>query len=298
MSPVHRGMLLATAFAALWALVELIAGGVLSRYSPYQVVWTRYAVHLLAMLLILGWSAPASLARTSRPFFQILRSLLMLVMPASWVIARQIGVNGDEIMSVFWLSPLLVMVFAAWLLGERVSLLFWCAGAMACIGAAIVFRPAGLPLSWHLVLPLAMAASFSLYIVMTRSLRSETTRANLFYTALGVFIVLTPFMPAVWIMPSPGDLVAMVCVGLFGALTLLATDRMAAAAPVSLSAPLLALQLVFMYAGVALLTKSVPDLLVLVGLTVIAFAAGIGWFVAGATDRAVISRTSVFQGSK
>ena len=90
-----------------------------------------------------------------------------------------------------------------------------------------------------------MALSFSLYVVMTRSLRSEGTRTNLFYTALGVFVLLSPLMPGVWIAPPLHDLAVMTGVGLLGWLGLWALDRLAAAAPVSVAAPLACLQLPF-----------------------------------------------------
>ena len=86
MSPRRRAMLLMLGFVTLWALIEAMAAHVLRRYSPYQVVWTRYAVHLLLMLLVWGWRQPATLWRTGRPVFQLARSLLMLGMPASWII--------------------------------------------------------------------------------------------------------------------------------------------------------------------------------------------------------------------
>ena len=69
---------------------------------------------------------------------------------------------------------------------------------MAAIGAAVVAfmlepsLPASPPL---LVIAVAMALSFSAYVAMTRSLSSEHVLANLFYTALGVFLALTPLMP-------------------------------------------------------------------------------------------------------
>ena len=88
-----------------------------------------------------------------------------------------------------------------------------------------------------------MAVTFSLYVVMTRSLRSETTRANLFYTALGVFLMLSPAMPSLWIMPTLPHFAAIVGVGLLGLATLYALDRLAAAAPVSVSAPFAYLQI-------------------------------------------------------
>jgi hypothetical protein len=73
---------------------------------------------------------------------------------------------------------------------------------------------------------LTSAASFSLYVVMTRMLRGESLRANLFYTALGVFAVLSLFMPTVWVTPTSHDARVMVLIGALGLVALLALDRM------------------------------------------------------------------------
>lgn len=237
MNDVQRAILCMLGFTVMWALVEALAGGVLQRYSPYQVVWTRYAVHLLLMLALWGLRDPGRLWRTSRPVYQISRSLLMLVMPASWVTATSLGVPGSTIMWIFWFSPLAIMLLAWWLLQERPPAWLWLAAALACAGAGLTHHFQWPSSAGLLLLPAAMGLSFSLYVVMTRSLRSENMLANLFYTALGVFLALTPAMGWLWRWPTPLDALVMVAVGLLGFVTLWLLDRAAAMAPVSVSAP-------------------------------------------------------------
>lgn len=245
MSAGRRACLIAVAFAALWAAVESIAHLVISQYSPFQVVWSRYAVHLLLMLLVWGWRQPTSLWATRRPAYQVGRSLLMLVMPGSWTLAMAWGGTSSQVMAVFWTAPLLVLALAWGLLGERPSpVIVGCAG-LGLVGAWLSYRPghlAGAPL----VMSVLMALSFSLYVVLSRPLRTETTRANLFYSALGVFLVLTPLMPRVW-RPAPlHDLAIFAAIGILGYGALWCIDRFTAFAPVSLTAPLLYLQVAFM----------------------------------------------------
>ncbi|MEO8152053.1 MAG: DMT family transporter [Rhizobacter sp.] len=239
----RRAMLLMLAFVSLWAVIEAMAAHVLHHYSPYQVVWTRYAVHLALMLLVWGWREPRSLWRTRRPAFQFARSLLMLGMPASWIMGQQLGLHSATLMSVFWLSPLFILALARLWLRDSAPASIWVVAALACLGSFVMHEP-GAPSSMGLlVFPLGMALCFSLYVVMTRSLRTETTRTNLFYTALGVFVALTPFMPGVWQTPSPGDMLAMAGVGVLGFAALYMLDRAAEAAPVSVSAPFAYLQI-------------------------------------------------------
>lgn len=245
MTDLMKARVLAAAFVGLWAIVESLATHVLRHYSGFQVVWTRYGVHLLFMLLVWGARAPASLIATRRPVFQLARSMLMLGMPAAFILAADRGTPPATIMAIFWLAPLMLLAFAAAGLAERPDRTTWLLSGLGFFGAFIVYRPAALPGLVSLVLALVMGITFSLYVVMTRSLRSEPTRVNLFYTALGVFVVLTPLMPFVWITPPLHDMAILVAIGLLGFVTLWALDRMAAAAPVSLTAPVLYLQVVF-----------------------------------------------------
>jgi drug/metabolite transporter (DMT)-like permease len=270
-------MVLMALAVTLWAALEALAATMIRRYSPYQVVWTRYAVHLGFMIAVWGWREPAKLWRTRRPMFQIARSLLMLGMPASYVLARRLGVHTNELMSIFWLSPLLIIVIAAALLKEHVSAAQWLAAALGFTGVVFMLEPGALP-AWRLWLaPFMMGLTFAAYVAMTRSLRSETTRANLFYTALGVFVLLSPFMPGIWVRPTLGDLAILIAVGLIGWVGLFVLDRMAAVAPVSVSA-----QFAFVQVPIALGTSWVvhgdkPDLLEFTGIILIGVTAAYAW---------------------
>ncbi|MBL8341596.1 MAG: DMT family transporter [Rubrivivax sp.] len=247
MNDPRRAMWMMVLFTVLWTAVEATAATLLARYSAYQVVWTRYAVHVALLAALFAWREPSALWRTGRTGTQIGRSLLMLVMPASWAIATQWGVPAGTTMAVFWLAPMMVLAWAALVLGERAPLWTWGLCALASLGGVVLFRPSspgGGPADWALLAaPLAMAASFSLYLVVTRTLRTERLRTNLFHTAFWVLVALTPVMPSVWITPTPTDLARMLLVGALGLLALWSADRLAAAAAVSVSAPLCYLQL-------------------------------------------------------
>lgn len=279
MSAERRAYLLVVAFVALWAVVETIAHHVVFRYSPFQVVWTRYAVHLLLMLAI--WArTPAALWRTRRPGYQLGRSLLMLVMPGSWALAMAGGTPGNVIMALFWVSPVMVLLLAAWLLGERPGALSWAATIAGYAGVLLTFRPP-LPAGSQLLLPLLMGLSFSLYVVLTRPLRFEATRVNLFYSALGVFLVLTPLMPRVWQAPPLHDVAIFIVIGVLGYLALWCVDRFAALAPVSLTAPVLYLHIGFLtLASLGGVGRSA-----LLGAVAVALIAAVVWWRTGLPAR-------------
>jgi drug/metabolite transporter (DMT)-like permease len=241
---VRRSQVLMMAVVIMWTLVELIASTLLNHYTAYQVVWTRYGVHLLLMLAWWGWRDPLSLLRTRRPGVQWSRSSLMFVMPVSWYLATKAGVRESTTMLIFWFSPLVVLALARLSLGETVPRSAWMLCLAGALGGTVCFAPTPLPRPlWLAAAPLGMGLSFAIYVVMTRTLRDEPVRVNLFYTALGVFLLLTPIVPFEWVTPNAADLAKLALVGTVGYFALFALDRLVAASTVSASAPLFHLQL-------------------------------------------------------
>jgi drug/metabolite transporter (DMT)-like permease len=219
-------------FAVVWALLEIAVGNFLHRpYAIMQVVWCRYAAHLATVGLVWGVRRP-TLWRTSRPVTQIGRSLTMLAMPGAFALAIRYGVSTEFIQALFWLAPLEVLAVAWIFLGERAPLSAWAAAAIGAAGSAAIFGHLYVVSPLALGLALAGSLSFSLYVVMTRSLRAEPSSTNLFYTGLAVFVILTPFMPRIWMWPSLTDVGVLGMVGAVGVFALYALERACEAGPV------------------------------------------------------------------
>jgi drug/metabolite transporter (DMT)-like permease len=266
----RRAILFVLAFVLLWAGMEATAGLLALHYSSYQVVWARYAVHLTLMLAIWGWREPASLWRTERPMFQLCRSILMVGMPAAWIMGTKLGVTTPAMLSVFWLSPVILLLMAWGALGEFAPAAIWITTALACAGTSLLLWPNFKAPPYLLLFPFVMGLCFSAYVAMTRSLRTENRLTNLFYTAAGVFVVLTPLMPHVWITPSMPDVLVFIGLGTLGFLALLAIDVGAAVAPVSIGAPITYLHLIFMTIIAAGLADRGPTHAATIGILLIA----------------------------
>lgn len=242
--PGQRAILLLALFAAMWALLEGALGTRLHhQYNLMQVVWWRYGAHLGLMWAVWGWRQPSQLWQTRRLGFQIARSLLMLMMPLSFVAALFVGESVDTVWALFWVTPVLILLIAGLWLGERTSTWLWIASLLGTAGAVFILEPQPPHSAVGLLLPLLMALSFSIYVVMTRSLRSEPVLTNLFYTAFGVFVLLSALMPWVWVTPSLHDALVLSAIGVVGFVALWALDRACESAPVSFSAPALYIHL-------------------------------------------------------
>ena len=191
------GIFLICVLGFLWAFTEILAQYAAVQYSLYQVIWVRYLTHLLFMIIVFGPRLGTKLIATRRVGLQFLRAIMMLITPASFII----GVNYmwvGNILSIFWLMPIMIIVLSMFLLKEQVSWPVWLLGLF---GLACVLFLAHPNKTFSLVgigLALVMGSAFSLYVVLTRMLRDESHLTNLFYTALGVLIPLSFWVPGVW----------------------------------------------------------------------------------------------------
>ncbi len=233
-----RSILLMLGFVLIWTITEAVIAPLLLRHHPFQVVWLHYLMQLGLWVLIVGLRSPASLVRTGMPLTQILRALCLLLMPVSWALALQNGV-GDAAYAAFWATPILVILFSALLFGDRLPALIWSAAvAGGLAGAALFLQPTNPEgLEWLAIL--GMPLSFSLFIVLTRRLKSEPVAANLFYLTVGIVVLITPAIPAVWMAPDLQDLLYFLITGGLSLMALLLLDRAARTAPFAPVAPLL-----------------------------------------------------------
>ena len=272
-------LILMSCFAVIWAVLEDELGVRLRQpYDLTQVVWCRYASHLLVVALVWGWRAPRTFWRTSRIGLQLGRSLLMLVMPMGFMFAAMTGTPVSTVLAVFWIAPLLILVGAHLYAAERAPAWLWVLTALAVIAAIAVVHPTGVPTLGGVAWAVAMSASFAFYVVLTRTLRTEALSANLFYTALGVIIPLTLWVPRVWLTPSLHDAVILFGIGALGFVALLALDRAVERSEVSWTAGALTLQvLVVLYINLTRRTAFVSPSVVAGAVAVIGCAAAL-WF--------------------
>lgn len=204
----------------MWLVTEIVVVLAFGDDVPIpQIVWLRYGFHLALMCLFLGIPSRFSFIRTHRPWLQLGRSLMMLVMPLSVALAIR-ETEWDNVAPLFWTAPLFVLIMASFA-GERTSGRSWIAVSLAVLGVLAMNGPSLDAMSQVALPSLAAAASFAGYIVLTRVLdRTEPLLTNMFHSALGVFIALSIPLATFWVPLSARQIVGALMVAVCGWITL------------------------------------------------------------------------------
>ena len=236
-TPPIRSIILMICAVASFTVLDSIAK-YLSRDLPiFEIVWARYLFSLLIFPLVFPSASIREAFRTTRPWIQIARAMLLVVSTASIFFAVHF-LPLAETYAISFVSPLLTALFAVFLLGEKVSTRRWVAIVLGFAGAVIVIQPGSGIFDWAVVFPLTMAVCWALYQVITRLISAtEPPLTTLFFTMMVGTVVMSLVVPFYWVMPDLKALMLMVLMGLVGLFGQLLLIKAFASSDSSLLAP-------------------------------------------------------------
>ena len=116
-------------------------------YSSEQVVWARTLSHLLLVLAVLLPRFGPQVLVTKRPKIQFLRSCMLLASTFMFFSALKF-ISIAQAASISFIAPLIVVLLAGPLLGEKVTLTRVIAVVVGFIGVLIVIRPGTSVFQW------------------------------------------------------------------------------------------------------------------------------------------------------
>lgn len=210
------GVVLMLLAVLCFAVLDSSAKYLSQHYPVAMVVWARYAVHTLLMLIAYAPARGRTLLHTRRPGRQLLRALLLLSVTVLFVSGLRF-LPLAEATAIIYLTPLLVTALSVPLLGERVARGTWIAILTGLAGVLIVVRPGGALLGWTVLLPLAAAFCNSLYQILTRSFAgSENGTTTNFITGLTGTVLASLTLPWVWTTPTAAHAGLMIVLGCAG----------------------------------------------------------------------------------
>ena len=222
MSPL-RGMALKLSAVLLFVIMAALIKAASDVVPPGEAVFFR---SFFALPIILGWIALRGELRTGlktqNPTGHLWRGMF-------GVSAMACGFAGlgllplPEVTVLGYAAPILTVLFAALLLGERIRLIRMSAVVIGLVGVVIVMLPQlgndemGTAARWGVALVLASATLRALAHVHIRKLvQDETTSAVVFYFASTASIFALMTAPFGWVLPDALTAAQLIGAGLVG----------------------------------------------------------------------------------
>lgn len=276
---VGRGILFMCAAVVLFACMNALVKLLSNQYDAVQLVWARILSHFVFILLIFVPRSRFAVLRTKRPGTQLIRSTLQLCSTACFFSALHY-VPLAEAISISFLTPLIVTLLAAHMLGEAISARRLVTILVGLCGVLIVIRPGSEVFQWASLLILVSAFFYASYQVLTRRVAPvDAPETSAFYSALVGTLVTSLAVPFFWRTPdSAFDIAVMASLGVLGGLGHYLVARALFNAPANIASPFQYFQLVVGVILGYLMFGDVPTMYTWIGSAVIV-ASGlyIGW---------------------
>lgn len=241
-------------------------------HSLAQIVWARYA---FAVPVVLAATRPAGWRRLlacGRPWLQAARGTLPMLASLTVILGVRAMPLADAT-AITFITPLLVILFSALLLHERVGADSAIGVLMGFAGVLVIARPGTGTIAWSAAFPLATAVFAALYQVLTRLVSdTDDPRTTLAWTVFTGLVLTTPMAIVTWRPAEVDGFIAMILSGLtFGAGQWLVI-RAFAHAPATVLAPFNYTQIVAAILFGILVFGDLPDRWTLVGTALVVLA--------------------------
>jgi drug/metabolite transporter (DMT)-like permease len=208
------------------------------RYSPWQLTWCRFIVHLAVLVPIVFLKFDRREIWPRQPVLQIARGAFLMLATALFFAALA-RIPLADALALLFCYPFLVAFLSPWLLGERFESRLWVAVAVGLLGILVILRPGFVAFDWGSLYAIAAGFAYSLYFISTRKLSGTAPPlVTLAFTAVFGAVALSALAPTFWVSPRAEDLPYMAGIGLAAALGHYLLIQAFERAPASVLAPL------------------------------------------------------------
>ncbi|UOA33432.1 Riboflavin transporter [Sulfitobacter sp. DSM 110093] len=201
------GIMLMIATTMVFAVQDGLSRHLAENYNVLMVVMIRYwffAAFVIALALRKAGGIRKA-AATTQPAVQILRGVLLSAQICTMVLGFTI-LGLVESHAVFTCYPLLVAALSGPILGEKVGWRRWAAIGVGFIGVLVILQPGLRVVDPAAAIPLAGAAMFAVYGLLTRYVaRRDNTATSFFWTGVTGAVVMTAIGVWFWEPMTPGN---------------------------------------------------------------------------------------------
>jgi drug/metabolite transporter (DMT)-like permease len=229
----------------MFPLVDGLAKQLSGTHSPLYVSWLRYAAACAFVLPLAAFRHGWAIFPTQQIGAHVLRTVFLVGAMTCYFVALS-RIPMATAISAFFIGPIIAMVLAVMLLGERLTARKVASLVLGVAGALIIVRPGSdLQFDPWLLMALASGCLFAFYMIATRqtSRQSDPVQILAFQTMLGVAL-LTPQAVWTWSTPAASELWMLAALGVFSVIGHIMAITAFRYADASTLAPLVYLELI------------------------------------------------------
>ena len=185
-----------------------------SSLDVLQITWGRFFFTAVFTFLLMIIFYRKYLIWTNKPLLQIIRGLFLVF--STYLFFYSISVISlPKALTLAFVAPLFVAALSPFFLKEKVGIRRWTAVFIGFIGTLIVIRPGFLEYNLATFAALGTGFCYGFYLIITRKLStSDNPLLTLLFTGVVGVIILSFFMPSIWINPTPNQWYLMAIIGL------------------------------------------------------------------------------------
>ena len=198
-------------------IMDALAKYLSSSMDVLQITWARYFFTVIFTLLIMVLFNRKAFVWSKKPILQLLRGLIFVFSTYLFFYAIS-EISLPKALTLAFVAPICVTAMSPFFLNEKVGIRRWTAVSIGFIGTLIVIRPGFIELNLATLAALGNGICYGFYLIITRKLStSDNSLLTLLFAGLVGTIVMSFFMPNVWINPSVNQWIMMSLIGLVAA---------------------------------------------------------------------------------
>jgi drug/metabolite transporter (DMT)-like permease len=274
-----RGIILILIANLGFAGMDAVSKTLVVDYPVAQILWVRYAFFAaFATALSLRSGGPLAGLRSQRPALNVLRAVILLAEIGCFVVAFRY-LPLAETHSIAAVYPLIITALSAVVLGEFVGPRRWAAVAVGFVGVVVILRPGLGVFNPAALIPLAGAALFAVYQIMTKVVaRRDSMVTILLYTGWIGFALTSLTGPFYWTPPDVKGWILLPIAGFMGVVGHLLLIKALELAPASVLQPFNYTLLVWATAVGFLVFGDLPDTVTVLGAGIVVASGLYTWW--------------------
>ena len=203
--------------ASAWMIVPVMdafAKHLSSSMDVLQITWGRYLFTLIFTLSLMLIFYRKSLVWTKKPFLQLIRGLIFVFSTYLFFYAIS-EISLPKALTLAFVAPICVTALSPFFLKEQVGIKRWLAVFLGFFGTLVVIRPGLIEFNLATFAALGCGICYGFYLIITKKLSSsDNPLLTLLLSGIVGTIIISPFLPSIWINPTSNQWILLVLIGL------------------------------------------------------------------------------------